>query len=116
MRTISVVIPALNECANIEQVIRTIPVPELARQGWNPEILVVDNGSTDSTGDLACRAGASVLVQPVRGYGNAYKLGFANAVGDVIATGDADRSYPFELLPRLLGILHLGRRVVTSRA
>ena len=105
MSTLSVVIPALNERSNMEPVIRSIPVRELASQGWDTEILVVDNGSTDGTGDVARRFGARVLVQPVRGYGNAYKAGFANAIGDVIATGDADLTYPFEILPGLLRVL-----------
>ncbi|OGM10687.1 hypothetical protein A2Z22_05265 [Candidatus Woesebacteria bacterium RBG_16_34_12] len=39
---------------------------------------------------------------PLRGYGNAYKAGFANASGDVIATGDADLTYPFDVLPEIL--------------
>jgi glycosyltransferase involved in cell wall biosynthesis len=105
MSTISVVIPALNERGNVEGVIRSIPVTELAKHGWDTEILLVDNGSTDGTGDLARSLGARVLVQPVRGYGNAYKAGFANAVGEIIATGDADLSYPFEILPELLSLL-----------
>jgi glycosyltransferase involved in cell wall biosynthesis len=105
MTTLSVVIPALNERSNMEHVVRSIPVAELAKTGWDTEILVIDNGSTDGTGDIARGAGARVLVQPVRGYGNAYKAGFANAVGDVIATGDADRTYPFEILPGLLRVL-----------
>jgi glycosyltransferase involved in cell wall biosynthesis len=46
-----------------------------------------------------------VIVQPVRGYGNAYKAGFANCTGDIIATGDADLTYPFEILPEALGRL-----------
>jgi glycosyltransferase involved in cell wall biosynthesis len=105
MSTISVVIPALNERGNVEGVIRSIPVTELAKHGWDTEILLVDNGSTDGTGDLARSLGARVLVQPVRGYGNAYKAGFANAIGEIIATGDADLSYPFEILPELLSLL-----------
>jgi glycosyltransferase involved in cell wall biosynthesis len=109
MSTLSVVIPALNERSNMEHVIASIPVRELAGLGWETEILVVDNGSTDGTGEVAKRAGARVLVQPVRGYGNAYKAGFANAVGDVIATGDADRTYPFEILPGLLRVLQKER-------
>jgi glycosyltransferase involved in cell wall biosynthesis len=104
MSTISVVIPALNERDNVEAVIRSIPVTELRSHGWDTEILLVDNGSTDGTAELARAVGARVLVQPVRGYGNAYKAGFANAVGEVIATGDADLSYPFEILPRLLSL------------
>jgi glycosyltransferase involved in cell wall biosynthesis len=63
---------------------------------------VVDNASTDGTGDVAAALGATVVVQPMRGYGNAYHAGFAAARGDVIATGDADCTYPFDALPELV--------------
>ncbi len=102
MPAISIVIAALNERENLPPLVESIPLDGLARQGWDPELLVVDNGSTDGTARLAQRLGAHVIVQPVRGYGNAYKAGFANARGDVIATGDADLTYPFDYLPGLL--------------
>jgi glycosyltransferase involved in cell wall biosynthesis len=105
MRVLSVVIPAYNERQNIEQTVRSIPVAQLNAAGLDVEILVVDNGSTDGTGMLAREAGARVIVQPVRGYGNAYKAGFANSRGDVIATGDADLTYPFGILPDALRVL-----------
>lgn len=108
MQTVSVVIPALNERENMHAVIQTIPLAELGRKGWDVEILVVDNGSTDGTGIVARELGARVLIQPVRGYGNAYKAGFANSTGHVIATGDADCTYPFEALPVLLDHLTKG--------
>jgi glycosyltransferase involved in cell wall biosynthesis len=102
MRSLSVVIPAYNEAENIEAVIASIPVSRLADLGWTTEILVVDNNSTDGTGELARACGARVVFQPEKGYGNAYKAGFAAAEGDVIASGDADRTYPFDHLPELL--------------
>jgi glycosyltransferase involved in cell wall biosynthesis len=105
MHTISVVIPALNEQENIPRTIESIPVDRLRAAGLVVEILVVDNGSSDRTAQLARSHGAKVLVQPVRGYGNAYKVGFANCVGDVIATGDADLTYPFSVLPEALAKL-----------
>jgi glycosyltransferase involved in cell wall biosynthesis len=105
MATISVVIPAFNERDNVERVIQAVPVAALRTSGWETEILLVDNGSTDGTGEIARHAGARVVVQPVRGYGNAYKAGFANATGAVIATGDADQTYPFDDLPRLIDLL-----------
>jgi glycosyltransferase involved in cell wall biosynthesis len=102
MTTLSMVIPALNERENIDRLFEEIPFATLAAQGWETELLVVDNGSTDGTARAARRRGAKVLIQPVRGYGNAYKLGFANALGDVFVTGDADLTYPFDMLPELL--------------
>lgn len=102
MKTLTVVIPALNEEEGIGPVIREIPVARLNDMQYDVEILVVDNGSTDKTPHIAREHGATVVHQPERGYGNAYKAGFANARGDIIATGDADLTYPFEDLPEIL--------------
>ena len=103
--TLSIVIPALNEAENMRPVMDSIPFERLAELGWEAEVVVVDNGSTDGTGDIARSLGAKVVFQPDRGYGNAYKAGFGAAGGEVIATGDADCTYPFDTLPELLGIL-----------
>jgi glycosyltransferase involved in cell wall biosynthesis len=102
VRTLSVVIPAYNEAPNLPDVVASIPLAELAAAGWDAEIVVVDNASTDGTADVARQLGARVLYQPEKGYGNAYLAGFDAAIGDVIATGDADCTYPFDALPRLL--------------
>jgi glycosyltransferase involved in cell wall biosynthesis len=102
MRTISIVIPALNEEKGIGAVLQEIPIRRLNKMGYSVEVLVIDNGSTDKTPHIARSHRARVIIQPVRGYGNAYKAGFANATGDVIATGDADLTYPFEILPQVL--------------
>lgn len=99
MRTVSIVIPAYNEEQNIAPTLAAIPVGQLRDAGYDVEVLVVDNASTDRTGEVARAHGARVLVQPVRGYGNAYKAGFANCTGDVIATGDADLTYPWHVVP-----------------
>jgi glycosyltransferase involved in cell wall biosynthesis len=45
------------------------------------------------------------VIQPIRGYGNAYKAGFANAHGDIIVTGDADLTYPFDILPDVIHMI-----------
>ena len=105
MTSLSVVIPALNEVENIPAVIAAVPVAQLREAGWDTEIVIVDNASTDGTGELAESLGARVVRQPLRGYGNAYQAGFAAVSSEVIATGDADRTYPFEALPELLGYL-----------
>jgi glycosyltransferase involved in cell wall biosynthesis len=105
MPTVSVVIPALNEAENIPATLAAVPVEQMRADGYDVEVLVVDNGSSDRTGHIAREHGARVIVQPVRGYGNAYKAGFENSVGDIIATGDADLTYPFKILPEMLGVL-----------
>lgn len=104
-RKLSIVIPALNERVNLPRVLGTIPYSGLASLGWDLEVIVVDNASTDGTGEVAAALGARVVLQPVRGYGHAYHAGFAAATGDLIATGDADCTYPFDHLPGLLGTL-----------
>ena len=105
MNSISIVIPALNEQDGIGKTIHAIPKAELEDMGYEVQVLVVDNGSNDGTAELAREAGAEVVFEPRRGYGNAYKAGFANARGDIIATADADATYPVEDIPRLLKIL-----------
>ncbi len=70
--------------------------------GYEVEIMVIDNGSKDKTRYIANSHRAKVFVQPIKGYGNAYKAGFANATGDIIATGDADLTYPFCDLPKII--------------
>jgi glycosyltransferase involved in cell wall biosynthesis len=104
---LSIVIPALNEATNLPPLMDAIPVDELRAAGWRSEVVVVDNASTDGTGDIARSLGARVVLQPKRGYGNAYRAGLAAATGDVIATGDADRTYPFDALPQLLRTFEL---------
>ena len=60
-----------------------IPVNTLLSMGYETEVMVIDNGSKDKTRHILQAAGATVIIQPVRGYGNAYKAGFANASGDI---------------------------------
>jgi len=102
---LSVVIPALNEERAIGDVLREIPINELRDMDYDVELIVVDNGSADSTAHVAASHGASVVVQPMRGYGNAYGAGFAYATGDVVATGDGDLTYPFADLPKILRLM-----------
>lgn len=105
MRKVSVVIPALNEEEAIEKVVLAIPRGELSRMGFEVEVLVIDNGSEDRTAELARKAGADVVFEPIRGYGRAYKTGFDNAQGQIIATADADLTYPVEDIPELVKLL-----------
>jgi len=105
MSKISIIIPALNEEEAMEGVIRAIPKNELEKTGFDVQILVVDGNSQDRTRELASKAGAEVIIEPRRGYGRAYKTGFAHATGEIIATADADLTYPVEDIPKFVKIL-----------
>lgn len=93
---VSVVIPALNEEGIVGKTIKSIPVDEIKEAGYDLEIIVVNNNSTDNTAQEAEDAGATVFLETNRGYGNAYKRGFKEATGDIIIMGDADGTYPLE--------------------
>lgn len=98
---ITVIIPCLNEEQGIEGVLRRMP-------DFVDQVIVVDNGSTDRTSDVARSFGAEVIREPVRGYGRSYKKGFSGATGDVIITLDGDHSYPPDAISYLLeAFLHL---------
>lgn len=98
---ITVIIPCLNEEQGIEQVLRRTP-------SFVDQIIVVDNGSTDRTAEVAESLGASVVRENIRGYGRAYKTGFSRATGDIIITLDGDHSYPPDAISYLLeALLHL---------
>jgi len=105
VKTLSVVIPALNEEEAIQGVVKAVPKKELKSLGYDTQVLVVDNGSTDETSKLAKETGADVIFEPQRGYGRAYKTGFAAAAGEIIATTDADQTYPVEIIPQLVKLL-----------
>ncbi len=94
--------PALNEVGCIADLVSSVPVEEFAASGLDTEILVVDNGSVDGTGELARKAGARVICEPRRGYGYAYLMGFKEAKGDIVCTFDADGTYPTDILPQLV--------------
>jgi len=87
----SIVIPTRNEEKSISKVIESIP-ENIRKQS---EILVVDN-STDNTKAIAEAKGARVIDEPRKGYGRAYKTGFASASGEIIITSDGDLTYPVE--------------------
>ncbi len=105
---ISVIIPCLNEEASIGQAIdqahRGIAklIASAAGQNLQAEIIVVDNGSTDRSAQIAREHGARVLTERHRGYGSALRKGFANAHHDILVMGDGDLSYDFEALDILV--------------
>jgi glycosyltransferase involved in cell wall biosynthesis len=80
-----VILPALDESAAIPSVIASLPT------GYRP--IVVDNGSTDDTADVARRAGAHVVFESVRGFGAACFAGLRAATSDVVCFMDCDGSF-----------------------
>lgn len=108
---LSVVMPCLNEertvgCC-VEKALRT-----LRELGIAGEVVVSDNGSTDGSVELARRAGARVVEQPLKGYGNALRKGFAEARGRFIIMGDCDDSYDFTDMKRFVDRLRDGADLV----
>jgi glycosyltransferase involved in cell wall biosynthesis len=107
---ISVVIPALNERDGIKPVLEDL---EKALPG--AEIIVVDNGSRDGTGDAARKAGARVIREEERGYGRAILAGLKAARGNRIGVIEADFTFRATDLARLLGELKAAEFTIGTR-
>jgi hypothetical protein len=101
---VSIVMPCLNEAETVSICVAKAR-SWLASRDILGEVLVVDNGSTDRSAELAEAAGAQVIHERRRGYGNAYLRGFAEARGDIIVMGDADDTYDFSRLDDLVAPL-----------
>lgn len=100
---ISAVIPALNEAPAIEGTLAALrsALQRIPLDGF--EIVVIDDGSRDGTGDLARSAGAVVITHPdAAGYGRSLKDGIAVARYDTIVIADADGTYPLDRIPELV--------------
>jgi glycosyltransferase involved in cell wall biosynthesis len=101
--TVSVVIPAMNEAANLPHVFATLP-------RWVDEIVLVDGHSTDDTAAVArvlCPE-AKIIAQTGWGKGDALMAGFAAATGDIIVTIDADGSTDGAEIVQFVGALVAG--------
>lgn len=115
VRNVSVVIPAFNEELAVQQSVKEL------RELFEPydincEIIVVDDGSKDTTARKAKAAGARVIQhRSNRGYGAALKTGIMAATYDNIAITDADGTYPAEYLPQMLSELEIADMVVGAR-
>lgn len=108
---ISVVMPCLNEAETIVACIEEA-FASLHKGNIAGEVIVADNGSTDSSQVMAAQAGARVVKVGYRGYGHALKAGIQAARGKYIIMGDADGSYDFGELTRFLELLHNGYDLV----
>jgi len=104
LTAVTVIIPALNEAGNIRQLVEEVCATARVN------VIVVDNGSTDSTSQEALEAGAKVVSEPRRGYGYACAAGVAEAGNaDVLVFLDGDHSFAPSDLPSLLTPINEGR-------
>ena len=95
-----VVLPALNEAAAIGWVLQRMP------DGYHP--IVVDNGSTDNTAEIARAMGATVILEPTRGFGAACWAGLQGATAAVVCFMDCDASLDPAALPEVAGYVLRG--------
>ncbi len=100
---VSVIVPTMNEEESIGQVMDEIN--RALKPLGQYEVLVVDTNSKDKTREIAVSKGARIIDEPRRGYGRAYKTGFAEAKGEFLATLDADCTYPASDIPKFVEIL-----------
>jgi dolichyl-phosphate beta-glucosyltransferase len=109
----SIVIPAYNEGQRLGATLEKV-LGYVRGQGWNAEVIVVNDGSRDNTAELVREfAKKNPLLRLVenpgnRGKGYAVRNGMLNARGEVVVFSDADLSSPIEEMPKLLAALAAG--------
>lgn len=109
--TVSVIVPARNESVNIERIFERVP-----EMGKETELIFVEGGSTDDTYKAIEKAIANNPHRPAKlfrqhgkGKGDAVRLGFKNAQGDILMILDADLTVPPEDLPRFYDAIYKGK-------
>lgn len=111
--SVSIVMPCLNEQETVGVCVSKAK-EWLKRTGTPGEVVVIDNGSTDASVAIAEAAGARVVHERRRGYGQAYLRGFQEARGDYIVMGDSDDTYDFSDLSALIAPLDRGADMVVG--
>lgn len=108
--SISIILPAKNEAQNIERLLK-----ELKASFSDVEILVINDGSSDETAEIASKAGARVISHPYsQGNGASIKTGARNAKGDILIFMDADGQHDPGDIPALLSKLDDGYDMVVG--
>lgn len=110
---VSVVMPCLNEEKTVGDCVKK------AREAFKKtkikgEVIVCDNGSTDSSVKLAKRAGAMIVLENRKGYGSAYLAGIKTSRGKWIVIGDSDGTYDFGEISKLINPLNKGNDLVVG--
>jgi len=112
---VTVIIPAYNEDSGIGDVVQQVG-QVMDKAGIRHEIVVVDDGSSDRTCEIARDRGAHVVRhERNRGYGAALKTGVRAARHDLIVMTDADGTYPLDRIPDLLDALESADLAVGAR-
>jgi glycosyltransferase involved in cell wall biosynthesis len=112
---LTIIVPAFNEERGIGLVVEQVR-DAMRSFPYEYEIVIVDDGSADRTGEQARATGARVIQhRQNRGYGEALKTGIRHATYERIAIIDADGSYPASEIPRLAAMLDDAEMVVGAR-
>lgn len=104
---LSIVIPCLNEEETLEKVLRNC-LYSIEVLGKPAEVIVADNGSTDSSKEIARRFGVNVVEVATKGYGAAILGGIKQSRGKYVVMGDADDSYELENISEFVATLEQG--------
>ena len=88
--------PTLNEEEGIGKTIDSINKKYFKQKKLDLEIIIVDGDSKDKTREIAKQKGVKIILEKRKGYGRAYKTGFSQVDSDIVVTGDADATYPFD--------------------
>jgi len=114
---VAVVIPCYNEEAGIAKVVGGFNREHLLYHGYELDIIVVDNNSTDSTAAVAQKAGARVITERIKGKGNAMRTGFKNVSDDTsyVVMLDGDFTYSPAEIGRMQQLLRCSHRVPSCR-
>ena len=110
--SICIIIPALNEELTVGKVIDEIPRQNLETEGYQLDVIVVDNNSNDRTKQVAQDRGARVIIEPRRGKGRAVRTALDLIKADFIFMLDADYTYPATYITDMLGVLRHGQQIV----
>ncbi|MEQ8846252.1 glycosyltransferase family 2 protein [Botrimarina sp.] len=123
VRVVRVALPAFNEGESLPRLLDSLHA-SLSAAGLAHEIVVVDDGSSDDTAEIASRASFSMPVRLVQhehnqGLAAALRTGLVDAVrhaapGDVVITMDSDNTHPAGLIPRMLSLVDEGHDVVIA--
>lgn len=110
MKKVTVLIPCYNEAEAIASVVKKFPRERLMAHGFELDVLVIDNNSSDTTASVALEAGARVIIERAQGKGYAIRTGFnsIDKTTDYVVMLDGDDTYKPEEILRLIEPLDSG--------